>query len=130
MSRLLQFSLSLHVCRFQIKPGKVIEDFQATAKALLRGYASFDSLHSAATAANGIHSWQGRVAYDLLVASDYLTQTAIQLLSDGNLFYIREKLQQGIRRITGALHEGLRYSKHPNLFDFSNTHFPTEQDRV
>jgi hypothetical protein len=70
------------------------------------------------------------MAYDLLAASDYLVQAAVQLLIHGNLSYIREKLQHGTRRITGALHEGIRHSKRPNLFDFSNTHFPTEQDRV
>ena len=110
--------------RFQIKPDNVIEDFEATAKALLRGYASFDSLHSAATAANGIHTWQGRVAYDLMVAAEYLTQAAIHLLVHGNLSYIREKLQSSFWHLKGALHEGLRHADKPRFFDFHTVDFP------
>lgn len=106
------------------------DDFQMTAKCLLKAYEATDTLRAAVSCANAVHSWRGRMAYDLLAASDYLVQAAIQLLSDGNLSYIREKLQHGIRRITGALHEGLRYSKRPNLFNFSDTHFPAEPDRV
>ena len=71
----------------------------------------------------------GRMAYDLLAACDYLVQMAVQLLIDVNLSYIREKLQSGLRRITEALHEGIRHSKRPHLFDFSRTYFPTEVDR-
>lgn len=115
--------------RFQTKPVTIIDDFEATAKALLQSYASFDALHSAATASNAIHTWQGRIAYDLLVAAEYLTQAAIHLLMDGNLSYIREKLQSSFWHLKGALHEGLRHSKRPNLFNFSDTHFPDEHDR-
>ena len=106
------------------------DDFQMTAKCLLKAYEATDALRSAVSCANAVHGWRGRMAYDLLAASDYLTQAAIQLLSDGNQSYIHEKLQQCIRRIIGALHEGIRHSKRPNLFDFSDTRFPTEQDRV
>ena len=110
--------------RFQMKPDNVIEDFQATAKALLRGYVSFDGLHSAAIAANGIHSWQGRIAYDLLVAAEYLTQAAIHLLMHGNLSYIREKLQSSFWHLKGALHEGLQHADKPRFFDFHTVDFP------
>lgn len=106
------------------------EDFQMTAKCLLKAYEATDALRSAVSCANAVHGWRGRMAYDLLATSDYLTQAAIQLLSDGNQSYIREKLQHGIRRITGALHEGIRHSKRPKLFDFSDTNFPADQDRV
>jgi hypothetical protein len=106
------------------------DDFQMTAKCLLKAYESSDTLRAAVSCANAVHSWHGRMAYDLLSAADSLTQTAIQLLSDGNQSYIREKLQHGIRRIIGALHEGIRHSKRPNLFDFSDSPFPAEQDRV
>ena len=34
-------------------------------------------------------------AYDLLAASDFLVQAAVQLLMHGNLTYILEKLQLG-----------------------------------
>lgn len=105
-------------------------DFQMTAKCLLKAYEATDALRSAVSCANAVHGWRGRMAYDLLAASDYLTQAAIQLLSDGNVSYIREKLQHGLRRIIGALHEGIRHSKRPKQFDFSGTHFPAEQDRV
>lgn len=106
------------------------EDFQMTAKGLLKAYESADTLSAAVSCANAVHGWRGRMAYDLLAAADYLVQAAIQLLSDGNQSYIHEKLQHGIRRIIGALHEGLRHSKRPNLFDFSDTNLPAEQDRL
>jgi hypothetical protein len=48
----------------------------------------------------------------------------------GSLAYIREKLQSGLRRLTGALYEGVRHSGHPGLFDFSSTYFPTERDQL
>lgn len=110
--------------RFQIKYDTRLEDFEATANALLRGYAGFDALHSAATAANGIHTWQGRVAYDLLVAAEYLTQTAINLLMQSNMSYIYEKLQSAFQRIQGALHEGVRHADKPHYFDFHTVDFP------
>jgi hypothetical protein len=106
-----------------------VEDFMFTAKALLKAYAASDTLKAVVSCANGVHGWRGRMAYDLLAASDYLVQAAIHLLIDGNLSYIREKLQHGLRRITGALYEGVRHSERPGLFDFSSIHFPTKQDR-
>jgi hypothetical protein len=69
------------------------------------------------------------MAYDLLAAADYLTQAAIQLLMHGNLSYIREKLQSGLRRLTGALYEGIRESDTPTMFNFKGTYFPDEHDR-
>jgi hypothetical protein len=104
------------------------EDFQMTAKCLLKAYEATDALRSAVSCANAVHGWRGRMAYDLLAASDYLTQTAVQLLIHGNLSYIREKLQLGLRRVVGALHEGIRYSERPELFDFHDIDFPN-QDR-
>lgn len=116
--------------RFQSEPDPIIDDFEATAKALLRAYISFDTLHSAATAANGIHSWQGRVAYDLLVAAEYLTHAAIHMLMHGNLSYIREKLQSAFWHIKGALHEGLRRADKPRYFDFHTVDFPKPDDSI
>lgn len=101
------------------------EDFELTAKALLKSYEAMDTLKAAVSCANGVHGWRGRMAYDLLAASDYLVQAAIQLLIHGNLSYIREKLQSGLQRITGALHEGTGHSERPELFDLSTTRFPT-----
>ncbi len=105
------------------------EDFEMTAKALLKSYETGDTLRAAVSCANGVHGWQGHVAYELLAASDFLVQAATQLLLHGNLSYIREKLHAGLRRITGALYEGIRHSERPDLFDFSATYFPTEHDR-
>ncbi|MBZ0294229.1 MAG: hypothetical protein K8L99_16825 [Anaerolineae bacterium] len=105
------------------------EEFELTAKALLKAYAASDTLKAAVSCANGIHGWRGRMAYDLLAASDYLVQAAVQLLMHGNLSYLCEKLQSGLQRITGALYEGVRHSERPELFNFSTTYFPTEQDR-
>jgi len=64
------------------------DDFEGTAKALLKSYESLDMLRAAVSCANGVHGWRGRMAYDLLASADYLTQAAIQLLMHGNLSYI------------------------------------------
>lgn len=105
------------------------EDFELTAKALLKSYEALDTLKAAVSCANGVHGWRGRMAYDLLAASDFLVQAAVQLLIHGNLSYIREKLQSGLQRITGALYEGKRHSERPELFDFATTRLPTTGDR-
>lgn len=105
------------------------DDFEATAKALLKAYETTYTLCAAVSCANGVHGWRGRMAYELLAAADYLTQAAMQLLMHGNLSYIREKLQSGLRRITGALYEGIRESDMPALFNFKGTYFPDERDR-
>ena len=68
------------------------------------------------------------MAYELLMAADYLMQSAIQLLMHGNLSYIREKLQSGLRRLIGALYEGIRESDTPAMFNFKTTYFPDEHD--
>ncbi|MBE2270193.1 MAG: hypothetical protein IAE80_18285 [Anaerolinea sp.] len=105
-----------------------IDDFEATAKALLLAYRGLDDLKTATSHANGIHSWRGRVAYELLAAVDYLTQAAIHLLMHGDDAYIHEKLQSGLRRITGALYEAIHHSDHPALYNFKSTYFPSERD--
>ncbi|GAB4549461.1 MAG: hypothetical protein OHK0023_14020 [Anaerolineae bacterium] len=105
------------------------DDFEATAKGLLKSYESLDTLRAAVSCANGVHGWRGRMAYDLLAAADYLVQSAIQLLMHANLSYIREKLQSGLRRLTGALYEGIRESDTPTMFNFKGTYFPDEHDR-
>lgn len=105
------------------------DDFEGTAKALLKAYETTDTLRAAVSCANGVHGWRGRMAYDLLAASDYLTQAAVQLLMHGSLSYIREKLQSGLRRVTGALYEGIRESDTPTMFNFKATYFPDEHDR-
>lgn len=56
-----------------------IEDFDCTARAIVRAYSGMDDLKMAASCANGVHSWQGRAAYALLHAVEYLTLAAIQL---------------------------------------------------
>lgn len=105
------------------------DDFEGTTKALLKAYETTDTLRAAISCANGVHGWRGRMAYELLAAADYLSQAAIQLLMHGNLSYIREKLQCGLRRLTGALYEGIRESDTPAMFNFKATYFPDERDR-
>jgi hypothetical protein len=105
------------------------DDFEGTAKALLKAYETTYTLRAAVSCANGVHGWRGRMAYELLAAADYLTQAAVQLLIHGNLSYIREKLQSGLRRLTGALYEGIRESDMPAMFNFKATYFPDEHDR-
>jgi hypothetical protein len=105
-----------------------IDDFEATAKAMLRAYSGLDDLKTATAYANGVHSWQGRMAYELLAAVEYLTHTAITLLAHGDETYTREKLKNGLHRITGALYEGVRHSKQRSLYNFRSTYFPDEGD--
>ena len=106
-----------------------IDDFEATAKGMLRAYSGLEDLKTATAHANGVHSWQGRMAYELLAAVDYLTQSAIQMLAHGDESYAREKLHKGLNRITGALYEGIRHSDQPAFYNFKSTHFPDERDR-
>jgi hypothetical protein len=105
-----------------------IDDFESTAKAMLRAYSGLDDLKTATAHANGVHGWRGRMAYDLLAAVDYLTQAAIQLLVEGDETYTREKLHKGLNRITGALYEGIRHSDQPQLYNFKSVYFPDERD--
>jgi hypothetical protein len=118
-----------HLLIFQQVRDTRADDFEATAKALLKTYESVDTLRAAVSCASGVHGWRGRMAYELLASADYLTQAATQLLLHGNLSYIREKLQSGLRRLTGALYEGIRESDTPAMFNFKETYFPDEHDR-
>lgn len=102
-----------------------LDDFQLTAKALLKTYQASDPSKAAIACANGIHSWQGRMAYHLLCTSDFFQQASIQLLTHGNVSYIREKLAHGIRQLGYALREGISHSKNPQHFDFSSNDFPS-----
>jgi hypothetical protein len=45
----------------------------------------------------------------------------------GDLSYTSEKLQSGVQRISGALHEGVRHSERPQVFDFAAIRFPSKQ---
>lgn len=105
-----------------------IDDFEATAKGMLRSYSGLDDLKTATAHANGVHGWRGRMAYELLAAVEYLTYTAITLLAHGDETYTREKLRNGLHRITGALYEGVRHSEQPSLYNFRSTYFPDERD--
>jgi hypothetical protein len=104
-----------------------LDDFEATAKAMLRAYSALDDLKTATAHANGVHSWQGRAAYELLAAVELLTHTAIALLARDDESYVHEKLHAGLNRITGALYEGVRGSDHPRLYNFKSTYFPDER---
>ncbi|MDX2137020.1 MAG: hypothetical protein SF123_02920 [Chloroflexota bacterium] len=121
MSRFLQ--------RFAINDDLRIVDFEGTAGAMMTAYGGRDDLQTAAAHANGVHSWQGRAAYHLLVACDFLSLAAIQLLAHGDASYIREKLKRGLERIISALYEGVRHSDQPAMFDLNSTYFPSEADR-
>ena len=95
---------------------------------MLRAYSGLEDIKTATAHANGVHAWQGRMAYELLAAVDYLTQTALQMLAQGDEHYAREKLHKGLNRITGALYEGVRHSDQPALYNFQSTYFPDERD--
>lgn len=106
-----------------------LDDFEATTKAMLRAYNGLDDLKTATAHANGVHSWRGRMAYELLVAVEYMIHVAIQLLSHGDELYTREKLRSSLNRITSALYEGIRHSDQPSLYNFRSTYLPDERDR-
>lgn len=106
-----------------------LDDFEATAKAMLLAYRALEDLKTATAHANGVHSWQGRAAYDLLAAVELLTQGALTLLAHDDETYTHEKLHAGLNRITGALYEGVRGSEQPRLFNFKSVYFPSERDR-
>ena len=101
-----------------------VEDFEAVAKACHHLQHIKPILPIAVSHTSCIHSWHGRMAYDLLAAADYLIQAAQTLLVDDNENYAAEKLQSGLRRITGALYEGTSHSERPELFDFSRVDSP------
>jgi hypothetical protein len=129
LSRHTLQAMSHNLQRFAAEDDLRIADFEGTAGVMLTAYSGRDDLQTAAAHANGIHSWQGRAAYHLLVACDFLTLAAIQLLAHGDASYIREKLKQGVERITSSLYEGVRHSDQPAMFDLTSTHFPSEADR-
>jgi hypothetical protein len=106
-----------------------LDDFEATTKAMLIAYRALEDLKTATAHANGVHSWQGRMAYDLLAAVELLTYGAITLLARDDETYTHEKLHAGLNRITGALYEGVRNSEQPRLFNFKSVYFPDERDR-
>ena len=106
-----------------------IDDFEATAKAMMRAYSGLDDLKTAAVHANGVHSWRGRMAYELLAAIEYLIHAAILLLSHEDDGYIREKVHRALNRITGALYEAIRHSDQPARYNFRSVYLPDEHDR-
>ena len=127
---ILKFTVDavVHYLRSFAEDDVRVDDFECTAKALLVAYSAQSDANYASAQANGIHSWQGRAAYELLVASDYFIQASNQLLSYGNPTYTREKLQAGLGRVTSALYEGVRASDDPALFNFKSVYFPDEHD--
>lgn len=106
-----------------------LDEFEATAKAILLAYSALDDLKTATAHANGVHSWQGSMAYELLGANNLLAHGAIALLSHDDEAYTHEKVHLGLNRITGALYEGIRGSEAPRLYDFRSVYFPGERDR-
>jgi hypothetical protein len=105
-----------------------IEDFESTAKAMLRAYIGLDYLKTATAHANGVHPWQGRMAYELLTAVEYLPQASLLLLAHEDDGYIREKLHKGLNRVTSGLYEGIRHSSEPSRYNFKSIYFPDERD--
>jgi hypothetical protein len=101
-----------------------IDDFDATASAMLCAHTGRDDLRAATAHASGVHAWQGRMACELLDAADALSDAAILLLAHDDDGTIREKLRRGLHRLSSALHEGVRHSDQPARYDFRTTHFP------
>jgi hypothetical protein len=130
-----QHSISCHTVaamreflrRFALDDAR-IDDFEATAKAILIVYRGLDDLRTATAHANGVHGWRGRMAYELLAAVENLIVAAVQLLAHGDETYAREKLKNGLHHLTGALYEGMRHSQQPSLYNFRSIYFPDERD--
>lgn len=118
-----------YLLRFQSPPNTRADDFEMTAKALLNIYAAQANLRTAIAHANGVHGWRGRMAYDFLAASAALVVASSQLLMEGELSYIREKLQSSFQLLVGALHEGVRGCDNPSWFGFKTVRFPDENGR-
>ena len=117
-------AMTAYLRRFPVDEDVQVDDFRHTACALLKAQLGLDDLKTAASYANGVHGWQGRMAYALLYAVEYLTLAAIHLLLRGDDAYIREKLRLGLGQIVGALHEGLFHSDQPKMYDFSSMRLP------
>lgn len=116
--------MTAYLRRFLIGEDVRVDDFHHTACALLRTQLGLDDIKTAASYANGVHGWQGRMAYALLHTVEYLMLAAIHLLLRGDNDYIREKLRLGLGQVAGALHEGLLHADQPKLYDFSATRLP------
>lgn len=120
-------AMTAYLQHFPLGEDVRVDDFRHTACALLKAQLGLDDLKTAASYANGVHGWQGRMAYALLHAVEYLMLAAIHLLLRGDDSYIREKLRLGLGQIAGALHEGLFHSDQPTLYDFSAMRFPKKR---
>lgn len=105
-----------------------ISNFGATGKAMLKSYAGLNLISAAASHANGISHWRGRMAYDLLCAAEYIIRAAINLLAQHDESYGSEKLRTAMARLTGALYEAVRHSNTAKLWDMHSVYFPTEKD--
>lgn len=116
-------AIHAYLIRFQQVADTRADDFEATAKTLYHLQTLKGALHPAIAHASGIHSWQGRAAYDLLASADYLMQAAENLLKNGDSGYSGEKLRAGVGRIIGASREALHHADRPQAFDLSDTRF-------
>jgi hypothetical protein len=119
-------AIAEYLYRFEPPWETTTVDFEATAKALLAARAAHYDLRDAVTLTSDIHSWQGRMAHELLAASDYLLLAATHSLAHGDPAYIHEKLSFALNRVTLALYEGILNTDAP-LFDLSTHRFPTRR---
>jgi len=67
LSRHTLEAISHFLQRFSVEEDLRNADFEGTAGAMVTAYIGRNDLQTAATHANGVHSWQGRAAYHLLV---------------------------------------------------------------
>jgi hypothetical protein len=88
------------------------DDFEGTAKALLKAYETADTLRAAVSCANGVHGWRGRMAYELLASADYLVQAAVQLLIHGSPYYTVRSCNPGCGGSPGHCTKGYAKATH------------------
>lgn len=93
---------------FQQPQDSYADDFALTAKALLKLHEVTSALNTVTACANGIHSREGRAAYDLLAAAELLSRAATLSLEHDDPGYMAEKANAAHERIAFALRELLR----------------------
>jgi len=110
-------AVAKHLQQFELPGQTTSADFERTAKALRCLHMLSPTLKESVSFANAVHGWRGRMTYYLLAAASLLIEASVQLLLDGDLSYISDKLKQALHQIGYAYQEGNDNSKSiPYLF--------------
>lgn len=110
--------------RFVVEETAQVYDFRNAAGALVRAQIGLRELREAASYANGVTGWRGRMAYALLHAAECVVMAAIHLLLRGEDRAVREALRLGMSAVIGALYEGITHADSPSRYDLSSMRMP------